>query len=170
MSAYTLALASAPNSAVLYANRALSHLKLAVEHEPDGSTTEKLRPKALQDATRATELDPRYAKGWVRLAEALLAAGEDDAGLAPEKRAEGRRVVAAGVRQALENAVRAAPERSKVHQGVRDGSSQRLWKLMLTRGNRSDKHARESKCNRRVRRHVIVCKGVVVWGTVWCLG
>ncbi|KZV80471.1 thioredoxin-domain-containing protein [Exidia glandulosa HHB12029] len=105
---YTTALKHEPKSAVLYGNRSIAYLKLAAEKDTPGG--ENYRPKALGDAVRATELDPSWPKGWVRLAEATLAAGEDDAEVAPEKRAEGKRMVLEGAQEALENAVRIAPE------------------------------------------------------------
>lgn len=116
---YTAAIRHEPASAVLHGNRSIAYLKLAVEKEPQGSTPggENYRPKALQDAVRATELDAAWPKGWVRLAEATLAAGDDDAAIAPEKRAEGKRMTLEGAQEALENAVRLAPE-GKVKAGM----------------------------------------------------
>ncbi|KAH7103212.1 hypothetical protein BKA62DRAFT_769025 [Auriculariales sp. MPI-PUGE-AT-0066] len=78
---------------------AINHYSTALEHAPnrpkaDGvkvDGTEKLKPQALQDAMTATELDPRWAKGWVRAAEATIAAGEDNGAVEPELREEGLR-------------------------------------------------------------------------------
>jgi tetratricopeptide (TPR) repeat protein len=114
---YTNALKHEPKSAVLYGNRSIAYLKLAAQRELDRTSEEKLRPKALQDAVKATELDERWPKGWVRLAEAMVVAGEDDQGIAPELRVEGKRQTLQGAQEALENAVALAPE-GKVKSGA----------------------------------------------------
>jgi len=120
ISHYTTALEHAPQSAVLHANRSISYLKLALQKQVSGDKDGKdLRPKALQDAVKATELDERWAKGWVRMAEALLAAGEDDSSVAPENRAEGRKKLLEGAEESLHNAVRLATE-SKIKLGACD--------------------------------------------------
>jgi thioredoxin len=109
---YTTALEHAPQSAVLHANRSISYLKLAAQRQPSGSKDgeDNLRPKALQDAVKATELDERWAKGWVRMAEALLASEEDSESVAPELRAEGRRKLFEGAEASLHKAVGLATE------------------------------------------------------------
>ena len=114
---YTNALKYEPKSAVLYGNRSIAYLKLAAQQGSSGTNGEKLRPKALQDAVKATELDERWPKGWVRLAEAMIAASEDDQGVAPELRTEGKQKTLEGAQQALENAVALAPE-GKVKAGA----------------------------------------------------
>lgn len=50
MAGYTRALDASPNSAILYANRAAAHIRL----ENFGS--------AIEDGTKAVELDPNYIK------------------------------------------------------------------------------------------------------------
>ena len=56
-----------PNSAQLYANRSLTHLKTST---PSPSL-------ALADAKKAVELQPEWAKGLVRLGDAYLASGQE---------------------------------------------------------------------------------------------
>ncbi|KAK4706185.1 hypothetical protein P7C70_g35, partial [Phenoliferia sp. Uapishka_3] len=63
---YSEAIKIAPTSAVLYGNRSMSHLK----------NTPPALDLALSDAQKATDLEPKWGKGWVRLGEALEAAGE----------------------------------------------------------------------------------------------
>ncbi|KAF7298087.1 Thioredoxin h [Mycena chlorophos] len=58
---YTAALAIAPTSAALYGNRSIAYLKST---PPDNEL-------ALADAQKATEVEPRWGKGYVRLGEAL---------------------------------------------------------------------------------------------------
>ncbi|KAI9792116.1 MAG: hypothetical protein M1833_001264 [Piccolia ochrophora] len=60
---YNMAIDYAPHNAILYANRSLAHMKL---DPPD-------LENALRDAKSATELDPRYGKGWARLGDVKLA-------------------------------------------------------------------------------------------------
>jgi len=64
---YTEAIQRAPNSAQLYANRSLTHLKTST---PSPSL-------ALADAKKAVELQPGWAKGLVRLGDAYLASGQE---------------------------------------------------------------------------------------------
>ncbi|KIJ28613.1 hypothetical protein M422DRAFT_186264 [Sphaerobolus stellatus SS14] len=52
---YTEAIALVPQSAVLFANRAACYISL------------KRHEDALSDALKATELDPKYPRAWVRL-------------------------------------------------------------------------------------------------------
>ncbi|KAL8293661.1 hypothetical protein RQP46_000362 [Phenoliferia psychrophenolica] len=63
---YTEAIEIAPTSYILYANRSMSHLKTSPP-SPD---------LALKDAQKATELEPKWGKGWVRLGEALEQLGQ----------------------------------------------------------------------------------------------
>lgn len=63
---YTNAIKLAPNYAPLYSNRAAAYLRL------------NQLPKALQDAKEATDIDERWAKGWMRLGEVMLAIGETE--------------------------------------------------------------------------------------------
>ncbi|GAA6063963.1 hypothetical protein JCM10212_004811 [Sporobolomyces blumeae] len=58
---YSEAIEIAPESYLLLGNRSLTYLKLS---PPDPS-------RALADATRAVELSPEWAKGYVRVGEAL---------------------------------------------------------------------------------------------------
>jgi thioredoxin-like negative regulator of GroEL len=72
---YTRALEVAPDTVPLLGNRSFAYLKRY------GQTKDAvLRRLAVEDATRATELDPQYQKAWVRLAEAFIAESEDDEG------------------------------------------------------------------------------------------
>ena len=54
-----------PTSAPLFANRCISYVK----------STPPNTAAAVEDARQATVLDPKWAKGWVRLGEALQASG-----------------------------------------------------------------------------------------------
>ncbi len=67
--AYTEALKHAPKSPQLYGNRSLAYLKMG---SPES------RPKAMQDALSATDLDDQWGKGWTRLGDVMLAAAELD--------------------------------------------------------------------------------------------
>ncbi|KAF7315205.1 Thioredoxin h [Mycena indigotica] len=58
---YGAAIAIAPTSAALYSNRSIAYLKL----EPPNHDL------ALADAQKATEVEPKWGKGYVRLGEAL---------------------------------------------------------------------------------------------------
>ncbi|CAK5281827.1 unnamed protein product [Mycena citricolor] len=65
---YSEAITIAPTSAALYANRAASYLKL----------TDPELDLALADAQKATEVEPKWGKGYYRLGEALQALGRDE--------------------------------------------------------------------------------------------
>ncbi|KAJ7072619.1 hypothetical protein C8F01DRAFT_1243658 [Mycena amicta] len=65
---YTAAIAIANTSAALYGNRSIAYLK---------STPPDL-DLALADAQKATELEPKWGKGWIRLGEALQSLGKDE--------------------------------------------------------------------------------------------
>ncbi|KAF7351180.1 Thioredoxin h [Mycena sanguinolenta] len=65
---YTAAISLAPNSGALYGNRSIAYLK---------STPPNL-DLALADAQKATEVEPKWGKGYVRLGEALQAQEEDE--------------------------------------------------------------------------------------------
>ncbi|KAJ7717819.1 thioredoxin-domain-containing protein [Mycena maculata] len=65
---YTAAIALAPNSATLYGNRSIAYLK---------STPPEL-DLALADAQKATEVEPKWGKGYARLGEALQALERDE--------------------------------------------------------------------------------------------
>ncbi|KAJ7188625.1 thioredoxin-domain-containing protein [Mycena filopes] len=65
---YTAAIELAPNSAALYGNRSIAYLK---------STPPDL-DLALADAQKATEVEPKWGKGFARLGEALQAQGKDE--------------------------------------------------------------------------------------------
>ncbi|KAF5357399.1 hypothetical protein D9758_005938 [Tetrapyrgos nigripes] len=105
--AYTRAIELAPKSGVLHANRALAYVKLIQSGEPPVEERKKLRPKALQDAYKATELEERWGKGWVRLAEAMTLANDEEAmsDVDENKREEGKKNTLEGIEEALENAV-----------------------------------------------------------------
>ncbi|KAH8827154.1 thioredoxin-domain-containing protein [Flagelloscypha sp. PMI_526] len=101
---YSKAIEHAPNSAVLYANRAFSYIKLY----QNGTKDPVLGANAVKDANKATEFDPNYSKGWVRLAEALLIARADIEtmdNINSEKAAEGKELTKGAVVEALEKAV-----------------------------------------------------------------
>ena len=104
---YSRAIEIAPKSAVLYGNRALAYIKLIRSPDVPKEERQKLRPKAIQDAQWATTLDERWAKGWVRMGEALILAGDEEANeaVAEDLRAEGRKKTLEGAQEALENAV-----------------------------------------------------------------
>ncbi|KAJ7209702.1 thioredoxin-domain-containing protein, partial [Mycena pura] len=65
---YTTAISIAPHSAALYGNRSIAYLKST---PPDFEL-------ALADARRATETEPKWGKGYVRLGEALQALGKNE--------------------------------------------------------------------------------------------
>jgi tetratricopeptide (TPR) repeat protein len=70
---YTRALEAAPESVQLLGNRSFAYLK---RYAQTGDAA--VRTMARQDAEKATALDPRYQKGWVRLAETLVSESEDE--------------------------------------------------------------------------------------------
>jgi len=104
---YGQAITHAPRSAVLHANRAFSYIKLIQGTNTPIEERKTLRPKALQDAILATELDERWGKGWVRLAEAMLLAGDDEAmqDVAESARDVQKQKCLEGAIEALQNAV-----------------------------------------------------------------
>lgn len=102
---YSKAIEHAPNSAVLYANRSFAYLKLAQRSFSSPDRDKSVGAKALNDATKSTKLDEKYSKGWVRLAEAMLFAGEEIEGVEESKRAEGRLLMKQGAIEALENTI-----------------------------------------------------------------
>jgi len=65
---YSAAIIIAPNSGALYGNRSIAYLKSS---PPDLDL-------ALADAQKATEVEPKWGKGFVRLGEALQAQEEDE--------------------------------------------------------------------------------------------
>lgn len=104
---YTRAIGLAPRSAVLYGNRAFAYMKLIKSDDTQKSERLLLRPKAIQDANKATTLDERWAKGWIRMAEALMLAGDDEGMEAVKEgaRAEGRLKTLESAQEAIENAI-----------------------------------------------------------------
>ena len=122
---YTRAIAAAPNAAVLYGNRAYAYIKLAKSPDIPKVERQTLRPKAVQDAVTATTLDERWGKGWVRMAEALLLATDEEAneGVVPEKRPETRRKGFEGVEEELTNAVGLSDGKVKAGESFRQVSS-----------------------------------------------
>jgi len=100
--------------AVLYANRALSYLKL-LPSQPSVTERNKLRPQILQDAIKANELEPLWGKGYVRMADAFLeSASEESLSVVPEeKRDEGRRKGLDAAAEALEEAVELSEGRAR---------------------------------------------------------
>ncbi|RPD52413.1 thioredoxin-domain-containing protein [Lentinus tigrinus ALCF2SS1-7] len=105
---YSRAIEVAPKSAVLYGNRALAYIKLIRSPDVPKEDRQKLRPKAIQDAHTATALDERWAKGWVRMGEAAILAGDEEGNesVAEHLRAEERKKALEGAEKAFENAVR----------------------------------------------------------------
>ncbi|KAL1688129.1 thioredoxin-domain-containing protein [Schizophyllum commune] len=87
---YTRGLEVAPNSAVLHANRALMYIR-QVRGAPSRDARMRLRRQAMRDADAATGLEPRWGKGWVRSAEAVLLSGDDEVLEGMSTSAEGRR-------------------------------------------------------------------------------
>ncbi|KAJ7496975.1 thioredoxin-domain-containing protein [Mycena latifolia] len=65
---YTAAISVAPTSAALYSNRSIAYLK----SEPPELDL------ALADAQKATEVEPKWGKGYARLGEALQALQRDE--------------------------------------------------------------------------------------------
>ncbi|KAK7057534.1 thioredoxin h [Favolaschia claudopus] len=65
---YTKAISIAPNSGALYGNRSIAYLKSAPPN-PE---------LALADAQKATEVEPKWGKGYARLGEALQAVEKDE--------------------------------------------------------------------------------------------
>ncbi|KAJ7647635.1 thioredoxin-domain-containing protein [Roridomyces roridus] len=65
---YTAAIELAPTSAALLGNRSIAYLK-STPPDPDS---------ALADAQKATEVEPKWGKGYVRLGEALQALERDE--------------------------------------------------------------------------------------------
>jgi len=104
---YTKAIELAPKSGVLYANRALAYIKLIQSQDTPLEERKSLRPKAVQDAQQATDLEERWGKAWVRMAEALLLTTDEEAmsDIEESKRAEGRKLGLQGAEEALENAI-----------------------------------------------------------------
>lgn len=104
---YSRAIKLAPRSAVLYSNRAFAYIKLIKSPDTPKMERQALRPKALQDAEKATTFDESWAKGWIRMAEALVLAGDEEAmeSVAEGKRAEGRMATLEAAREALENSI-----------------------------------------------------------------
>ncbi|KAL1716752.1 thioredoxin-domain-containing protein [Schizophyllum commune] len=87
---YTRGLEVAPDSAVLHANRALMYIR-QVRGAPSRDARMELRGQAMRDADAATDLEPRWGKGWVRSAEAVLLSGDDEVLEGMSTSAEGRR-------------------------------------------------------------------------------
>ncbi|KAF9009299.1 thioredoxin-like protein [Hymenopellis radicata] len=90
--AYTEALKHAPKSPQLYGNRSLAYLKMG---------TPESRPKAMQDALFATNLDDQWGKGWTRVGDVMLAAAELDTMGSQEGLLKGLQ----GAEEAYQNAV-----------------------------------------------------------------
>lgn len=104
---YSRAIELAPNNAVLYGNRAFAYIKLIKSSETPKEARQAFRPKAIEDAHKATTLDEGWAKGWIRMAEAMMLAGDEEGqeSTAEGKRAEGRMITLKGAQEALENAI-----------------------------------------------------------------
>jgi tetratricopeptide (TPR) repeat protein len=85
---YTEAIKLAPKSAPLFANCAAAYLQL-----------DRL-PEALQDAQTATSLDERWAKGWSRFGDVMLAIGEK------ETNPVGMKLIYQSVEESYENVTR----------------------------------------------------------------
>ncbi|KAF9075083.1 thioredoxin-like protein [Rhodocollybia butyracea] len=108
--AYSNAIELSPNSGVLYANRALAYYKWILSKRDGADTPEKrvlLRVKQMVDSQKVTDIEERWGKGWVRMAEALLEAADEESmeSVAEEQRAEGRKKLLEGTNEALMNAV-----------------------------------------------------------------
>ena len=119
---YSRAIKLAPRSAVLHGNRAYTYIKLIKLSDTPKTERQALRPRALQDAERATTLDEMWAKGWIRMAEALVLAGDEEGmeGVVEGKRAEGRMATLAGAQEALENAIRLSDGNVRAGECCRD--------------------------------------------------
>ncbi|TRM55502.1 thioredoxin-domain-containing protein [Schizophyllum amplum] len=104
---YSRAIDEAPDSAVLRANRAYAYIKQIKDSATPKDERKQLRPRAIADAHKATTLDQSWAKGWVRMAEAMLLAGDEEGmeDVSADKRLEGVRHMLEGAQEALEDAV-----------------------------------------------------------------
>ncbi|KAF5355599.1 hypothetical protein D9757_012810 [Collybiopsis confluens] len=117
--AYSKAIELSPNSAVLYANRALSYYKW-VQSAREGADTPdarmKLRVKQLEDAMKVTDMEEKWGKGWVRMAEALVESICDESlvKVKDELRAEGKRHSLLGAEEALQNAIGLSEGKPKI--------------------------------------------------------
>jgi len=106
---YTKALAACPDSGVLYANRSFAYARFA--RSQDGSVEErnKARVSAFEDSVKATQLEDRWGKAWVRMGEAIQLSLDDEgaANLASDElRKENRAKTLGAAEEALDNAVR----------------------------------------------------------------
>ena len=105
---YTRALAHAPNSAMLYSNRAFAYIRLVRAESTPKEEGALLRDKALADAHSATTLDKYWPKGWARMGEAMWLKA-DEQGLQDvigENREQVRKMNLVGAEQALGKAMR----------------------------------------------------------------
>ncbi|KAH7881553.1 uncharacterized protein C8R40DRAFT_51256 [Lentinula edodes] len=107
---YSKAIALSPDSGVLYANRALGYYKW-IQSKREGADSAEAR-----NALRVTNMEERWGKGWVRLAEALLESGCEESleNVAEDKRSEGRRVSLEGAEEALTNAIQLSEGKVKI--------------------------------------------------------
>ncbi|KAJ3723836.1 thioredoxin-like protein [Lentinula raphanica] len=116
--AYSKAIELSPDSGMLYANRALAYYKW-IQSKRDGADTPKarnaLRVKQMEDGLKVTNLEERWGKGWVRLAEAMLEAGSEESqeSVAVDLRSEGRKVTLDAAEEALTNAVNLTEGKTK---------------------------------------------------------
>ncbi|KAF5379347.1 hypothetical protein D9757_007654 [Collybiopsis confluens] len=112
--AYTQGLVFDPKSGVLYAHRAKAYLgwtraSSLTEMRPQKEICDlrlEYKLQAVKDAHRATDLEPKWATSWMRIAEALkaLLAEEDSVNATPAVKDELTRIkIVNGIRAALEN-------------------------------------------------------------------
>ncbi|KAJ3862547.1 thioredoxin-domain-containing protein [Lentinula novae-zelandiae] len=140
---YSKAIALSPDSGVLYANRALGYYKWIQSKREGADSAEArnaLRVKQMQDGLKVTNMEERWGKGWVRLAEALLESGCEESleNVAEDKRSEGRRASLEGAEEALTNAIQLSEGKVKIGEFVLHISPLRLFMfLMFQRHNPS---------------------------------
>ncbi|KAJ4485294.1 thioredoxin-domain-containing protein [Lentinula aciculospora] len=109
--AYSNAIELSPDSGVLYANRALAYCKW-IQSKREGADSPEarnaLRVKQMKDGLKVTEMEERWGKGWVRLAEAILESccKESMEYVAVELGPAGEKISLNGAEEALTNAIR----------------------------------------------------------------
>lgn len=150
---YTKALAKCPESGVLRANRSFAYARVARSQDGTVEERNKARASALQDAMKATVLEERWGKAWIRMAEALQLSLDDEcAAIIPsdEIRKEGRAKGLEAAEEALDNAVRCSEGKIRAGKATLLTTPRAIsrWFLQLTFTSRSrcSTKARSSSC------------------------
>lgn len=124
--AYSKAIELSPESAVLYANRALTYYKW-IHSNREGADSFKgrmdLRVKQLADGMKVTDMEERWGKGWVRMAEALLETLSEESmqGFrSDDARVEGKKRAIEAVEDALLNAIDLSEGKPKLGEFFRE--------------------------------------------------